>query len=89
MPQKITEIKDFLLSDSFHFAAITGTCRPRCSPIRTKDQCDMERCIFLARATSVSPYMKGTAYPLIDIPEKDVSINDRSSSIFTAVDKTR
>jgi glutamine synthetase len=40
---------------------IAGICIPRCSPISTKDQCDMDRCIARAKETGATPYRKGTA----------------------------
>ena len=49
----------------------------------------MERCIFLAKETSITPYRKGTACPLIDIPLKAVRANDKSSSTFTIIDRNR
>lgn len=39
----------------FSFAAMAGMRKPRCSPMSTNAQWDMDRCIFCAKDTFVMP----------------------------------
>ena len=66
-------------------AVIIGMCRPRCSPIRTNDQWDRARCIWRAKDIWTIPYRKGTAYPLIAIPQNAVIAKDNRSKTLMSV----
>ena len=68
---------------------IAGICMPRCSPISTKDQWDMLRCVLLAKEIGAIPYRKGMACPLMDMPLKAVSAKLRIRRTLSKVERVR
>ena len=55
MQQNTAETSVFFLPSSCILAVIAGICRPRCRPISTNDQCDIDKCILLAKETGAIP----------------------------------
>ena len=49
----------------------------------------MDRCILRTKETGAIPYRNGTAYPLMDIPQNAVSAMQKSSRMFSTVDRIR